>query len=490
MTQQDPKIPAPITAQVAHVLRDPFVSYFQNLMRPVDSTLATRGGASGLAIYDEIERDCHAYSVLQKRKMAVVARPWFVDPASGSALDQKAADLVRANLENIAFDRICLDLQDALLKGYAVGEILYEVNGSEIRVSDVVAREQKRFVFNTDSQLRMLTTANMLTGEELPERKFVVHRFGSKIGNPYGLGLGTRLFWPVFFKRQGIQFWLIFCDKFGSPTAVGKYPTGTSDADQGKLLDALQSIAQDSGIAIPDTMSVSLLEAARSGSIDTFEKLCRYMDDEISKATLGETLSTTMKGGGSYAAAKTHNEVRLELVQADANLLTDTLQETVVKWLTEYNCPGAGVPRVYREVKPEEDLKVQAETDKLVFDMGFEPSEEYVRTVYGDGWKKRAPGSIVPTTAAFAEGSLFADQATLDAALAALPGSAGQALQTLIKPALRAIAQSASPDEAMDALLEAFPAMDSAQLEAVLARAFFVSDLWGRLSAKADAAGT
>ena len=30
-------------------------------------------------IYDEIERDCHAYGLLQKRKLAVVARPWQVE---------------------------------------------------------------------------------------------------------------------------------------------------------------------------------------------------------------------------------------------------------------------------------------------------------------------------------------------------------------------------------------------------------------------------
>ncbi|CAH0445490.1 hypothetical protein LMG10661_01708 [Ralstonia syzygii subsp. syzygii] len=255
----------PIVHQVAHVLRDPFQAFYLNLMRADDSTLASRGGGAGLRIYDEIERDCHAYSVLQKRKMAVVSRPWFVKPASNSRLDRKAADLVKANLEAIQFDRICVDLLDAILKGYSVGEAMWDIEGNEIRASDVMAREQKRFVFDVDYRPRLITLENMLEGEPLPERKFVIHRFGSKVGNPYGLGLGTRLFWPVFFKRQGIQFWLTFCDKFGSPTAVGKYPIGTSDADQSLLVDSLRAIATDAAIAIPADMDVKLLEAARSG---------------------------------------------------------------------------------------------------------------------------------------------------------------------------------------------------------------------------------
>ena len=72
----------------------------------------------------------------------------------------------------------------------------------------------------------------MVEGEELPDRKFIIHSVGGKDGSPYGLGVGHRLFWPVFFKRQGISFWLIFAEKFGTPTAVGKYPGGADPGDQ------------------------------------------------------------------------------------------------------------------------------------------------------------------------------------------------------------------------------------------------------------------
>lgn len=496
MSDQDTTKPQPpVVHQVAHVLRDPFQAFYLNLMRADDATLAARGGGAGLRIYDEIERDCHAYSVLQKRKMAVVSRPWFVEPASTSRLDKKAADMVKENLKAIQFDRICVDLLDAVLKGYAVGEIIWDVQGSEIRATDVMAREQKRFVFDVDYKLRMLTIENMLNGEELPERKFTVHRFGSKVGNPYGLGLGTRLFWPVFFKRQGIQFWLTFCDKFGSPTAVGTYPQGTSEADQDLLLASLQAIATDSAIAVPDGMNVKLLEAARSGSVTTYEQLCRYMDGEISKATLGETLSTELRGGGSLAASRTHNEVRLELVQADADLLTDTLTGSLVRWLVEYNYPGAGIPAVGRDVKPAEDLAIRSERDVRIKSLGFRPTLGYIQDVYGEGWEEDpgAAGQVdpgrLPDDAEFAEGPTFADQRALDDALAQLGGKPAEALKALIAPALKAIQEAATPDEAMDALLEAYPNMPTAQLEAVLARAFFVSDLWGMLSRQSQVVG-
>ncbi|EHP39413.1 hypothetical protein OR16_31679 [Cupriavidus basilensis OR16] len=496
--QDNPKSQQPVMHQVAHVLRDPFQAFYLNLMRADDSTLATRGGGAGLRIYDEIERDCHAYSVLQKRKMAVVSRPWFIEPASSSRLDKKAADIVKENITAIQFDRICVDLLDAVLKGYSVGEIIWDVQGSEIRAQDVMAREQKRFVFDVDYKPRLITLENMLEGEELPERKFIIHRFGSKVGNPYGLGLGTRLFWPVFFKRQGIQFWLTFCDKFGSPTAVGTYPQGTSEPDQDRLIASLQSIATDSAIAVPQGMEVKLLEAAKSGSVTTYEQLCRYMDGEISKATLGETLSTELRGGGSLAASRTHNEVRLELVQADADLLTDSLACTLIRWLVEYNCPGAGVPAVRRDVRPAEDLAVRAGRDVRIKSLGFKPTMDYIQEVYGEGWEvdpaaARAAAPADPGNLdgdlAFAEGTTFADQKALDDAIAELGGAPTEALKALLAPALKAIQEAATPDEAMDALLEAYPNLSTAQLEAVLAKAFFVSDLWGMLSRQSQVVG-
>lgn len=400
--------------EIATVDKDPFNLLFNGLMKPNDATLATRGASKGLRIYDEIERDCHAFSVLQKRKLALISRAVLVEPASNALRDRKARDGVEAFIKSINFDQICLDLLDATLKGFSAAEIMWRVGSGIIDVEKILPKDQRRFSFDKNSQPRLITRSDMSRGEELPERKFIIHRYGAKDGNPYGLGLGTRLFWPVYFKRQGIQFWLTFADKFGSPTAVGKYPNGAGKPEQDKLLAALSALANDTGVIIPEGMMIEFLEASRSGSVDTYETLCRYMDEEISKAVLGETLSTSMgKGGGSYAASNTHNEVRLELTKADADLLSDTLNATLIKWFCEFNFPGALPPTVTRDFSEPEDLEARAQTDKAVCEMGFKPTLKYIRETYGDGWEEATPAPAiqkleVPTTvdASFSETSL------------------------------------------------------------------------------------
>jgi len=391
----DPGSGKPIKNQIVTIATDPLPYHYGGVMINTDETLITRGGGQpyGLAIYDQIERDCHAAAVLNKRKTAVTSKEWELLPASSSRKDKKAADMVRAQLKNLPFDRICLALLDATLKGFSAAEVMWEADGNEIVAKSIVPLPQRRFWMGIDGRPRLLTITNVWPGEDLPDRKIIIHRFGVKQHEqPYGLGLGYALFWPTFFKRQDITFWLRFLDKFADPTAVGKYPPGTANQDQDDLMSALRMIGTDGRIVVPENIVIELLEAKRSSSIDSYEKLARYMDEQISECVLGETLTTNLQGQGSLAAASVHDQVRSELCKADSDLLSDTLNDTVVTWLTEFNCPGANPPKIWRDCEDPENLKMRSDRDVNIYDMGYEPDEEYINETYGTGvgkWTKR-----------------------------------------------------------------------------------------------------
>jgi phage gp29-like protein len=503
--------------EVATVAKDITQPVFGGILLPNDDTLLTRGGSQGLKIYDQIERDTHAFAVLQKRKMSIIGREWDVEPASSSRVDKKAADVVKYQLENLAlnvpddevlaqcsgFDQMCLNLLDAILKGYAVGEVIWDQNGSEIFASEVKPREQRRFAFTPGIRgfkLNLKTWSNLLPGEPVPPRKFIVHSLGAKDGNPYGLGLGTRLFWPVYFKRQDITFWLTFVDKFAAPTAMGTYPAGAAPEDKAKLLGALSAIAQDSGIIVPEGTLITYLEASRSGSIDCYEKLARYMDEQISECVLGETGSTNQSGGGgSRARDEVGNSVRLELVKADSDILCATLNSTLVKWITMLNCPGATPPKVWRDCDEPEDLKTKAERDGILSkDVGITFTVGYFNREYGfeDGdiesiskqstspanqpapGTKQLPGQIVPA-ASFAEGLEGAD---ILSQLLDHHGSAADAAMTALVGKLReTLAGSDDLTDMRARILEAFPGLPVEELARIIAEEAIRAQMAGRL---------
>ena len=362
------------------------------LQQPRDPMLR---GAVDWGIYDRIFNDDQVFSTFQQRRSALVSRNWFTLPGDeGDPRSVRAAELFDRTMRRVGWDRISNKALKALFNGIAVSEVIWEPRREDgqmlIDFGAIKVRHARRFRFDDDNQLRLITRQSMITGELLPPAKFwVLTSGGDDDDELYGRGLAEWLYWPTTFKRNGLQFWNTFLDKFGSPTAIGTYKPGTPLTEQRKLLAALQAVATDSGIAVPEGMLITLLEAAKSGTAD-FEKLVRYMDEAIAKVVLSQTMTT--QDGASLSQAKVHAGVKLEVIKADADLLSDSFNEGPPRWWTDVNF-GVDVasPIIVREVEEEEDTQAQAETDNSLKGLGWERTDESFQDVYGDGYVRSTP---------------------------------------------------------------------------------------------------
>lgn len=497
--------------EAASRLIDPFEVNYLGVLRTNDPLLLEKG--QDLEMYRDLKRDGKVFSCLQKRMGALVGRPWAVEPVNEA--DTADSESLTRLLKLFNFDQLCRDLLDATMMGFSVVEIIWGTSDGFFVPERLVKRRQRRFVYQQEEQdraprLKLLTATSMVTGVDLPDRKFIVHRVNPEDDNPYGTGIGLQVFWPVFFKRKGIVAWIKLCDRFGSPTPWGKHPRNAGPKEKQTLADALRAFSSDGFVMTPEGNMIELLESKLSGNITTQEQLVAAMDDAIAEVILGQEPRAT--GGGALAAAsKERTSVRLDLVQADSDLLSETLNRTLIAWLCELN--GLAPCVVYRQIKEEEDKKAESETDKNVSEMGFELSEEAVRAKYGEGWSKKKtppppepvnpadktvvdnknPGLKKPdeeptddkATASFAEpGSEDGDAAgqdAIDTAVAAVPVADLQAAMSgLVEPLLAAIENANSFEEALAAVEAAFPKMDSTKLQALLAQAMFGAEAFGR----------
>jgi len=357
------------------------------LLPNTDRLLALKGNGD-LLIYQEVLRDEQVKACFEQRLRAVVSKPWEVMPGGKKLIDKKAAEFIDQQLKNIAFDSITEKMLYGVFYGYAVGEPIYAVEANQIVLDTarkgIKVRDRRRFGFAPDMSLRLRTSQNPM-GEELPDKKFWHFATGSDHDDePYGLGLAHWLYWPVFFKRSGIKFWLIFLEKFGSPTAVGKYQSGTAKDEQDKLLEALRAIQTDSAIIFPEGMTAELLEATRGGTAD-YATLCDRMDAAIARIVLGQTAST-QGTPGRLGNDDLQGDVRDDIVKADADLVCASLNATVVKWLVEWNFPGAALPKVWRKCEDEEDQNKLADRDEKINKLGFKPTLKYIQDTYGGEW--------------------------------------------------------------------------------------------------------
>jgi phage gp29-like protein len=231
--------------------------------------LQTRGGGD-LKIYQELLRDDQVISTFQQRRTAVTSAEWEVTPASESAQDKQAAEFIKEQLERVKFDALTDKMLYAIFYGYGVAEWLFAADGNRITLRGCKVRDRSRFRFGTDGRLYLITTQDPM-GKEVDRAKFWTLTTGAEHDDqPYGMGLAHYLYWPVFFKRNGLKYWAVFLEKFGQPTPMARLPQGQMNdpALKRKALEALQAIQVDSGVLIPDGIVIELLEAARSGTAD------------------------------------------------------------------------------------------------------------------------------------------------------------------------------------------------------------------------------
>lgn len=506
-----------LTVEVAHV-RDE-VPLFGGVFPNPDKVLQARGGAKGLETYEELETDAHVRTVLSKRKRAVTSREWVVNEADGSPEADAAAELVRSHFKKLGFDKVTANFLDAINKGFAVGEVMWttdEFDGS-IRPAEIHAIKQQRFTFISGDdglEMRLLTISEPFKGVALPDRKFIRFSFDARYENPYGFALGNSLFWPVFFKRKGITFWLVFCDKFASPTPIGKYPASASKDEKRTLREALEAIANDSGVTVPQGMEITLLEAAKSG-IDSYEKLCRYMDEQISEVVLGETGTTNQSGtGGSNARDRVGNEVRLETAKSDGDALCEVLNKTLVKWIIDLNMPGAPYPEVWRDFEEDEDLVRKADRDTKLVQTGVKFKKTYYMREYNlqeddfDLVEASAPPTDQPLIGKPVNFAISQEQIHEDLRKALgmpMPGeakaiSSRNAVEDLIEdikpeelqkqaegmlaPIIKLIETGQSYEQIMSDLVETYDGLSFEALTEMLERAYFVAAVWGRINAR------
>jgi len=347
-------------------------------------------------LYDHmLESDTDLAAFASKRRDAVLALPREIFPADGTPLALEIAQFCRDALSLIPNFATNLHHQlAAVAKGIAFDELVWErlvrgpLAGAWVPV-DLIDRPMHRFLFREGK----LHVRRVLGGEPVPapEGKFLVFRCGTK-DSPWGKALLDEVYWIWWLKKNGLKFYATYLDKWAQPTAVGRYkhrPGGSKDAEQTNqsnqslLLEAIETIQHEYGVALPEGLTIDLLEAQRSGSA-TYEQFIGLLTRAESLRFLGEVdTSGVAKGPGSFAKSRVSNEVRLEKVVLDARELSAHLRDNLLRVLVAVNYgDDAPVPRFAIDTVEAEDRQLRGEGIQSVLSLGLAVPKRYVLQTY------------------------------------------------------------------------------------------------------------
>ncbi len=328
-----------------------------------------------LTLAEEMEeRDLHYLGVLGSRKRALSGLDVTIEAASDDAADVRLAEECRELVKAANFEDVIEDLQDALGKGFSVSEIIWDTSAKQWQPLRYEWRQPRWFKFDIDTrhELRLKDAVDPLRGIALAPCKFLQHRPRIKKGLPIRNAFAYIVAFSWIMKLYALKDWMAFAEVFGMPLRLGRYGPNASREDVAVLRRAVANIGSDAAAVLPESMRIEFEAAANvAGAAQLFEGLCVYLDKQVSKAVLGQTMTTD--DGSSLSQAQVHNEVRLDILKADAKDMAQTLNRDLIKPFVDLN---HGVqkryPRVVLKVIEPEDIKALVEAlDKLV-PMGLE----------------------------------------------------------------------------------------------------------------------
>jgi phage gp29-like protein len=343
-----------------------------------------------LTLAEEMEeKDLHYSSVLRTRKLAVSSLPPRIEAASDKPEDVEIAEFVEAVLLSREYPSMAFDAMDAVAKGYSMVEILWDMSEERWVPKTYKYRDPRFFRYDmTDLEtIRLIDAEHPSEGRPLPAYCFIYHLPHIKSGAPLRGGLARLAAFSFMCKNYTIKDWMAFAEVYGMPLRLGRYGPGASDEDIDTLKTAIQNLGQDAGAVVPEAMAIEFVDATRmtgSGAEPVFGGLADYLDGQVSKGVLGQTMTTD--DGSSLAQAKVHGEVRDDIRDSDATNLATTLQRDLVVPLVDLNFGerrSNEYPQLVIGAEEPEDLEALSKALSPFIDRGLRIEASAIRDKFG-----------------------------------------------------------------------------------------------------------
>ena len=158
-------------------------------------------------------------------------------------------------------------------------------------------------------------------------------------GKPDDLGLLLKATLHTIPKKNMLAFWDAFGEIFGMPMRIAK----TASRDK-KDIDRLNQMLINAGASMTAVMpldtELEFIESTRADAYNVYNERVSRANSEISKLIIGQTM--TIEDGSSLSQSQTHLQVLQNLVEADADMLRDVINNRLLPRMVLHKFPLKG----------------------------------------------------------------------------------------------------------------------------------------------------
>ena len=301
------------------------------------------------------QKDCHLQGVLNTRETALSGLDFNIDPAikmgedKPTDEDQEIALFVDSSIRNAqgrgedskSFADMVAHSQGAVYHGHAVSEIDWAYNGTNIVPAGFYLVSQRRFVFTQDEgrlewwdQTRMTNSVPLQLA--YPDR-FIQHQPRINGDLPAREGLARVLIWAALFRNWTQSDWLKLAELAWKPFRTGTYDQSASTKDIADLERSLRYLTTNGVASFSDRTEFKVHWPEGGGGRPNHAVMAEFFAGEMSKATLGQTLTTQEGDRGARSLGEVHDRVRRDVRENDNSAASSTIRRDFIEPLVRLN---------------------------------------------------------------------------------------------------------------------------------------------------------
>ena len=366
---------------------------------------------------DARRKDGHMQAILGTREMALPSLPWEIAATTTRRRDRKAADWMAEALadawggrENdsdlVGLRALLAHLQSGVFHGYALAETVYERSGGLLWPKGWNPVGAARVMFDQttgrpcwyDSNAGM-TYPGVDIRRGFAPGKVLFYQPRVNGDEPNREGLSRVLLWAALFRNWSVRDWIQLGELAWKPWRIGTYDTADT-----KAIDNLKTILRQmttTGVAMLPAKTDLRVEWPKGNQQQAgHQALCEYLASEMSKATLGQTLTTEAGNRGARALGQVHDLVRRDILEFDAACIAECLRRDLIGPLVRRNFgPDVAIPEFRFLTEEAADLGSFATGVSTLARAGLRIPASWVRDRVGipepkDGEECLGPGEI------------------------------------------------------------------------------------------------
>jgi phage gp29-like protein len=288
----------------------------------------------------------------EKRLSAMLSMGWSIQPGKTKRSEQ-IAEHIEKQLKSFDFDEALKKIATAIAFGFSLSEIVWKEEDGEWRIKRIENKVPHYFDFEREPEggAKIIWESGYIDRNDIVAKfpyKIIYHKYQKMGDEPWGSGLMIPLYWVKSFKDQGLSSWMKTLERFAVPSILGVF-RDSMDAKQMKakakiVNEQLTKLAYD---AVGTFAGIDIETIEAKGDGEFFDKLQTLANVAIDLVLVGTT-ALSGETSGSYSRDETHSDILSQMVKPEAAALSQTINKTIIKYITELNfgqVPEEEIPR-------------------------------------------------------------------------------------------------------------------------------------------------